>query len=107
MQTPHQIWASATWHRAPHNLLVGTGVELGIIGLVLLLAAWGCQFNMLRKILPNEPEYPMRVALEATVIGTFIAALFLDVMIFKYVWLTFMLMALVRNAHYVRRTSYA
>ena len=107
LQTPHQIWTEAEWHRASHSLLIGTSVELGLIGLALLLAAWASQFNMLRNIAPTEPEYPMRVALEAAVIGTFVAALFLDVMIFKYVWLIFMLMALVRNAHYVRRASYA
>lgn len=107
LQTPHQMWSMADWHRAPHNLLIGTSVELGIIGLLLLLVAWFAQFRMLRDIGAADPDYPIRVALEAAVLGTFVAALFLDVMIFKYVWLTFMLMALVRNAHYVRRASYA
>lgn len=107
LETPHQMFGTAEWHRAPHNLLVGTSVELGIIGLILMLAAWGGQFRMLSNIPFNDEEYPMRVAVEAAILGTFIAALFLDVMIFKYVWLTFMLAALVRNAHYVRRPLYA
>jgi putative inorganic carbon (HCO3(-)) transporter len=107
LQTPNQMWAMATWHRASHNLLVGTAVELGIVGLALLLVAWFTQFRTLRNIPRGDELYPMRVALEAAVIGTFIAALFLDVMIFKYVWLTFMLIALVRNAYYVRRPLYA
>lgn len=101
------MWDMAAWHRAPHNLLVGTAVELGIVGLALLFVAWYVQFRQLRDIPRGDEFYPMRIALEAAVIGTFIAALFLDVMIFKYVWLTFMLIALVRNAHYVRRPRYA
>ena len=107
LQTPNQMWDMAAWHRAPHNLLVGTAVELGIVGLALLFVAWYVQFRQLRDIPSGDEFYPMRIALEAAVIGTFIAALFLDVMIFKYVWLTFMLIALVRNAHYVRRPRYA
>lgn len=91
------------WHSGSHNLLVGTSVEVGLIGLVLLLAAWVSQFTMLRNIDPSEPEYPTRVALEATVIALFIASLFLDIMNFKYVWLTFMMVALLRNAHLIRR----
>lgn len=104
LRTPHQMWGSfSDWHRAPHNVLIGTSVELGIIGLCLLLIAWIGQFRMLRHIPPSDPDYTPRIALEATVIGTFIAALFLDVLTFKYLWLTFMLMAILRNAHYFRR----
>jgi O-antigen ligase len=104
LQTPHQIYGISDWHRGPHNLLVGTAVELGVVGLFLTLAAWVAQFRTLRNIGPDEPEYGMRVALEATVIGTFVASLFLDVMVFKYVWLTFMFIALVRNYHLQRRS---
>ena len=109
LQTPNQIWAEANWHRAPHDLLIGTSVELGVIGLVLLLAAWISQFFILRDITPSQPEYPLRVAGEAAVLGIFVAALFLDVMTFKYIWLAFMFIATLRNA-YLRRTrghSYA
>lgn len=91
------------WHSGSHNLLVGTSVELGLIGVVLLLAAWAGQFAMLRDIDPAQPEYPLRVALEATVLGLFIAAQFLDIMTFKYVWIAFMMIALVRNAYNIRR----
>jgi O-antigen ligase len=87
------------WHRAPHNILLNVVVELGIPGAILLLAAWYGQFRMLRSIAPAHPDYPIRIALEATVIGTFVAALFLDVMVMKYLWLTFMLIAIVRNSH--------
>lgn len=91
--------AFGDWHRGPHNLLVGYSVEVGVIGLVLLLAGWVAQFRILRFIPPEDPDYPLRLAVEAAVIGLFIAAQFLDVMVFKYVWLAFMLGAIVRSAH--------
>jgi putative inorganic carbon (HCO3(-)) transporter len=105
LKTPHQIWGMASWHRGSHNLLIGTSVELGLIGLCLMLAAWVVQFRVLDCVAARDPDYGLRIALEATVIGTFVAALFLDIMAYKYVWLTFMLIALVRNAHYLRRTQ--
>jgi O-antigen ligase len=83
----------ANWHRAPHDLLLETSVELGI------LAGWVSQFQMMRGVATNDPDYRFRLALEAALIATFVAALFLDVMITKYVWLMFMLIALLRNAH--------
>ncbi|MGZ3497434.1 MAG: O-antigen ligase family protein [Vulcanimicrobiaceae bacterium] len=86
------------WHRASHNILLGTGVELGTIGLVLLIAAWYGQFRMLRNIGSEDARYPMRVALEAALIGLFVAAMFVDMMIWKYLWLAFILVAMTRNA---------
>jgi O-antigen ligase len=94
------------WHRAPHDLIVQTAVELGVLGLALMLAAWVVQFRVVRDVPKSDPDYAIRLALEATVIGTFVAALVLDLMVMKYLWLTFMLMAIVRNAH-LRRLSNA
>lgn len=92
----------ADWHRAPHDLLLGTSVELGVVGLALVLAGWFLQFRMMRDVPADHPDYAFRLALEGALIGLFVAALFLDVMITKYIWLAFMLVALLRNAH-VRR----
>lgn len=106
LQTPGQMWQAADWHRAAHDLLIGTSVELGIVGLALLLAGWVAQFFMLRDITPAEPEYALRVAAEASVLGIFFAALFLDVMNYKYVWLSFMFVALLRNAHRLSKRGF-
>ena len=54
---------------------------------------------MMRDVPADDPDYALRLALEGALIGLFVAALFLDVMITKYVWLAFMLAALLRNAH--------
>ena len=67
-----------------------------VLVMQLLLAAFAAQFFMLRDITPSQPEYPYRVAAEAAVLGIFVAALFLDVMTFKYIWLAFMFIALLR-----------
>jgi O-antigen ligase len=87
------------WHRGPHDLLLNTAVELGIFGLALMLGAWIAQFRTTENVPSTDADYPLRIAIEAAVIGTFIAALFLDVMVFKYVWLTFILGVILRNSH--------
>jgi O-antigen ligase len=86
------------WHRAPHNILLQVGVELGIIGLLIFVAAWFVQFRALRTIKRTYPLYGARIAAEGALIGLFVAGMFLDTMNFKYQWLAFMLVMLIRNA---------
>lgn len=87
----------AGFHRAPHNLLLGTGVELGLLGVFLVLLAWYGHWRILSSIPMDDPRYPVRLALEGALIASFVAALFLDMMVSKYLWLTFMLVLMVRN----------
>lgn len=87
----------AQWHRASHNIVLGTAVELGIIGLILLVAGWVAQFRTLRFIQPADVRFPLRLALEGALIALFVSGFFLDIMIEKYVWLAFMLVALTYN----------
>ena len=86
------------WHRDSHNIFVGFAVELGVIGLVMLISAWWTQFRALRTIGDEDSLHPVRRALEAGMIGLFVCSFFLDTMGVKYVWLTFILIALARNA---------
>jgi O-antigen ligase len=86
------------WHRAPHSILLSTGVELGIVGLAIFLAAWVMQFRSMRSIRRDDPLYAVRVAVEGALLGLFVAGLFLDVMTTKYLWLALTLAMLVRNA---------
>lgn len=95
MQTFQSFYAN--WHRASHNIILGTAVELGIIGLALLLLAWWGQFKLLEPIEQTDSRYPLRLALESALIGLFVCGMFADVMIEKYLWLAFMLVALTRN----------
>lgn len=88
----------AEWHRDPHNMLLQAAVELGIIGLALLLGAWWAQFRVMRNIGKDDARYPLRICLEASLIGLFISAMFVDMMDTKTAWLVFMLVIMLRNA---------
>lgn len=103
MQTFQSFYAN--WHRASHNIILGTAVELGIIGLTLLLLAWYGQFKLLAPIAQTDTRYPLRLGLESALIGLFVCGLFADIMIEKYLWLAFMLVTLVRNTSPVERLN--
>ncbi len=86
------------WSHDSHNILVGHAVELGIIGVALLLFGWYTQFRALRHVGSDDARYPIRLSLEASILGLFVAGLFADIMIVKCSWLAFMLVNLARNA---------
>jgi O-antigen ligase len=86
------------WHRAPHNILLSIGVELGIVGLAIFLVCWFMQFRAMRSIRRDDPLFAVRTAVEGAILGLFVAGFFLDVITTKYLWLAFMLAMLVRNA---------
>jgi O-antigen ligase len=99
--------AYTNWHRAPHNTLLGAAVELGLIGAILLLCAWIGQFRMLAAIPSADERFPARIALEGALIGLFVSGMFADLMIEKYVWLAFMMVALTYNATTSQRDIHA
>src|SRR5579872_5546014 len=76
----------AHWTRGSHNLLVGSSVELGTVGLVLMLVAWAAQFLMLNEIRRDSPMYNYRIMAQAAILGLFSASMFLDIMYTKYTW---------------------
>jgi O-antigen ligase len=86
------------WAEDSHNLLVNTGVELGVVGLVLILAAWVLQFRTVAKIPRDAAFGAARSAIEAGTLGLFVVAMALDLMWYKYLWIAFMLGMLARNA---------
>jgi len=75
------------WHRPSHNIVIGTWVELGVIGLVIVLWAWYRGFRQLRAIPATHRFYPIRIALEASIIALFAQSLFIDPIWIKYIWL--------------------
>ena len=87
---------SGGWNRPAHNLLVQVAAELGVVGLVLVIAFWGSNLFLLRHIRPYHEWYDFRLALEAAVIGLFVAALSIDLIWSKYTWLLFGTMAQIR-----------
>jgi hypothetical protein len=82
-----------------HNMLVSTSVELGVIGITLLLVAWYFQFRAVSVIPRSSSLFDLRLGVEAGIIGLCFVALTLDVLYFKYLWIGFMIAVLVRNAY--------
>lgn len=95
LKVPHADYVR--WHRPAHDVIVQFSVELGIIGVFLLIAAWFFQFRELDSIGKTSGLYDLRIALQGAVLGLFVASLFLGTMGYKYTWLLFGLMVLTRN----------
>jgi O-antigen ligase len=86
------------WYRPSHNLLLGASVELGVIGLALILVAWYLTVRDVRTVPQTSEFYPARLAAETALIALFVVALLVDALLFKYVWFAFAFAAMVRNA---------
>ena len=86
----------AGWTRNAHNVLIGTSVELGVIGLLLLVAGWVAQYRLLRFVERGSRLDQMRTIAIAALTGLTICAFFIDLSTYKYVWLVFMLIAQAR-----------
>ncbi len=86
------------WHRPAHNILLSTAVDLGVVGLLFLAVLACAQWRTLRGITSSSPLFDYRISVEASWFALAIIALFLDMVIFKYVWLTFILAAVLRIA---------
>jgi O-antigen ligase len=88
----------AYWDRGAHNLILMVGVELGLIGLALLLWVIVGQARLLRDIGRGHELYDVRIALEAALVGLLVVSMFLDTLYWKYAWLTFTALVLARSA---------
>jgi O-antigen ligase len=88
----------ANWDRGAHNLILMVSVELGIVGLVLLLWVLIGQARLLRHIGRENELYDVRIALEAAFVGLLVMSMFLDTLYWKYAWLTFTALLLARSA---------
>jgi putative inorganic carbon (hco3(-)) transporter len=88
----------ASWDRGAHNLVLMVGVELGLVGLALLLWVLIGQSRVLRHIGPRHDLFDIRIALEAAFVGLLVISMFLDTLYWKYAWLTFTMLVLARSA---------
>jgi len=87
-----------SWHRASHSLIVSTTTELGVVGALILGAALVAQYRSLGSIRVSSGDFWTRTTFRAAFAGLLVAALFLDVLTFKYSWLLFMEMLLAGRA---------
>ncbi len=85
------------WTRPAHNVVLGVLVELGILGFVLLAAAWLSTFRSMRVIRRSSPNFAFRTACEAGIIALVVQSFFIDPMWLKYVWLGFTLPFMLLN----------
>lgn len=77
------------WDRDPHNLIISTLVELGVMGLLLLILALIMQYRSVRLI-PDDNEFAwLKPVFRATLVGLVVAAMFVDVLATKFSWLLF------------------
>lgn len=88
----------AGFTRPSHNVFIGTSVELGIIGLVLVLIAWFLSLRQTWNVPRNHPAAPVAYGAEAACLALFVSALSLDMLWFKYLWLALMLVVMTSNA---------
>lgn len=93
--TPHE---QLSWDRVAHSVIIQSAVEYGIPGLILVLSLWYAQFIELARVRADARTRDLCIALQAGVLGLFVSGLSLGLMLAKYTWLTFSLVALVRAA---------
>lgn len=85
------------WDMASHNIVLHYGVELGVIGLALVIA-WCIAQWMLASALPKAGLLgDLRTICIASLLAFAFVAFFIDVFDVKFVWLAFALVAQTRN----------
>ena len=85
------------WGRPPHNTPMQIALELGIVGLVLIVGAYFLTFRQFRDVHKGDGLYDLRVALGASLIGLGFVSLFIGLATYKYFWLTLSTIAQLRT----------
>ena len=84
-------------HRPAHSILIQTLVDLGLPGLIFLFAAWWSTARQNARVPRTSMYYSDAIGWESAIIGIFISALTIDLMLFKYPWLAFMMSVMLSN----------
>ena len=85
------------WNSPAHNIVLHYIVELGIVGLGMLVAFFYYEFRSLRGIKKDSDLYDYRLAMEASLLAIAFVALTIDLFTYKYAWLVFSMIVLLRN----------
>jgi putative inorganic carbon (HCO3(-)) transporter len=82
--------------RAPHNIYLGIAVELGLVGLLLLIGAVSSEMRAARPFIGSRGTTysPLETACEAACWGMLVMGLSIDILWLKAFWLVWILMAL-------------
>jgi O-antigen ligase len=89
--------------RGAHSVWLGTLVELGVIGLGLLLGGVVSQLRGARAAPSAEERHWAMLAIESACIGVLVAGAFLDILWRKSFWLPWIFLAQTSERHRVRR----
>jgi O-antigen ligase len=96
--------------RGPHNIYLGMSVELGVIGLLLLLSTVKGHIGLVAKALRSDSDESSRMRLisyEAACWGLLASGIFLDILWEGYFWLILMLIVMsVRARDASREAAY-
>lgn len=96
--------------RDPHNIYLETMVELGAIGLILLITALTSQLRMAKHVQPTLRGIPanMRaIACQAAAWGMLAASFFLGMLWFKAFWLVWIMLTLASSERAEEPRPYA
>ena len=96
---------NAGWGRPPHNTPLQAAVELGVVGLVLILAAYFTTFRQFKGIERGDRLYDLRIAFTAALIALGICALFIGLETYKYFWVLLCSIAQLRTLARSRRPA--
>jgi O-antigen ligase len=96
---------NAGWSRPPHNTPLQTLLELGVVGLVLLLIAYVTTFRHFRGIGRGHPLYDLRIAFTAALLGLGVCSLFIGLETYKYFWIALSTTAQIRSVARARKLS--
>ncbi len=91
---PHDF---AGWDRPPHNIVLNTLLNLGLVGAVVLVIAFVMMFRQLARIPRGDRLYDLRVGLTASLAGIAVASMFVDCTVEKYVWIVLAAIAQLRT----------
>ncbi len=100
------------YNRAPHNLYIGTLVELGIIGFSLLIMVIIKHYQAIRSSFSSDKSN--QIMLIASILGLLVSCFFVDLVYKKSFWLVWMIIMMYRNTtkievhapgHHIKNTS--
>ncbi len=98
------------FHRDPHNIYLETGVELGTVGLALLLFAILSQLRMAKRVQPSLKGIPANlraIACQAAAWGMLTTSFFLGMLWFKSFWLVWIMLTLASRERVIESPAYS
>ncbi len=85
------------WSSPAHNIVLHYVVELGIIGFAMIVGFFYFEFRSMRRIERDSELYDYRLVMEASLLAIAFVALTIDLFTYKYAWLVFSTIVLLRN----------